>query len=1310
LFKPRAARIFRFLTVAATAAFALFCVLLLAVRFFFFPRIDDYRARIEATLTAQLGQPVAIAAIDTGWDGWNPRLTIRGVQIHDRDRPAAGPLVDLPRIDLVVSWTSLPLLDLRLKELAIDRPQLSVRRDKAGRLHVAGIEIDPDRQSDDQPATEWLLRQPSIVVTDALLTWTDELRGAPQLVLDNVQFRLEHSFGHHRFGLVGTPPAELASPLDFRGDVTDASLKDWRDAHGRFYVRLDYADIALWHEWIPLPIPVDNGKGALRAWFDFAGGAPTGMVADFELADVRTRLGKNLPQLDLANVAGHLDWKRQAGKRVLLASGLTFTTPAALTLAPTDFDLTLTEASDGSINGGSLTIDRLDAEPLTALAAHLQLPESLRRILVQYSPRGIISNGKFSWSGPSSANSDIPEKFSASGNLQRVGLAPVQGVPGITGLSGTFDLDQAHGSANFDSRDLRLDAPRLWNESLVFSSVGGGMTWNKRDGDWRVAIDNLRLAGAPVSGVVNGTWTSKGDGPGRLDLRASLGNAAVPEIARFMPLVLSAGLRDWLRDSLKQGTASDVRVNVTGDLADFPFADNRNGKFLISLKVSDGTLSFMPDWPPIEGLDAELKFEGARMSIDAVRARSLGAQLGPTKADIPNLGAANPILTVVGTASGPTSEFLRYIAQSPVDGWIDHVTEGVTATGSGKLELKLTLPLGKERDAKVAGDYEFVANELRFPNVPMLGRVNGRLAFTEQEVRAQEVAFEALGGPAKVGISSVDGHVRVAGSGTANLAAMRNELDLPMLDHVSGSTDWQVTMDSAASAVSWSVSSSMKGAMVDLPAPIGKSAADAAPLKIERREVTGRANEDLVTADYGNVLRVVAHRSLVAKEMAADRVLVSLGAGSAGMEAPSRPGIAVRGQLSQLDIDQWLALYAREKRRGTGGATNRGHTLDMNSLDLDLGKLDIFGRVLHDFKVNAQREGEDWQLTMAGREVDGHATWRGASAELPNGRLTARLTRFVPPGPGELHVVRGEPDALGNTANPWPELDIVSDTFVSKGRDLGKLDLVAQPAGSDWHIQQLSLSNPDGRLDANGWWRVHGDGQQTLIDATVDVTDAGGYLARFGYGDLVRNAPTKISGKLQWTGAPNDFDYPSLTGSFNLHSGSGQFLKIDPGIGKLLGVLSLQALPRRITLDFHDVFSEGFAFDDIAGDVRIDNGVMHTGDLKLAGPAAAVAINGDVDLEKETQRLEVRVQPSLSSGVSAGAAVLFIANPLVGVAVGAGALIAQKLFNNPIDQMFSFEYRVTGPWADPLVERVNGRELTTKAPPGAGFGSEPITK
>jgi len=200
-----------------------------------------------------------------------------------------------------------------------------------------------------------------------------------------------------------------------------------------------------------------------------------------------------------------------------------------------------------------------------------------------------------------------------------------------------------------------------------------------------------------------------------------------------------------------------------------------------------------------------------------------------------------------------------------------------------------------------------------------------------------------------------------------------------------------------------------------------------------------------------------------------------------------------------------------------------------------------------------------------------------------------------------------------------------------------------------------------------------------------------------GYPDAIKGAPTVIRGQLAWSGSPAEFDYPTLTGSIRVDVGRGRFTKIEPGIGKLLGVLSLQSLPRRMTLDFQDVFSDGFAFDEIAGDVRVSDGVMSTDNLRLVGPAAKVEIAGDVDLAKETQRLAVRVQPSLSASVSAGAALLFIANPIIGAAVGAGSLLAQSMLKDPIEQFFSYQYTVTGRWSDPVVTK-GGTPTAVAAP------------
>jgi uncharacterized protein YhdP len=401
--------------------------------------------------------------------------------------------------------------------------------------------------------------------------------------------------------------------------------------------------------------------------------------------------------------------------------------------------------------------------------------------------------------------------------------------------------------------------------------------------------------------------------------------------------------------------------------------------------------------------------------------------------------------------------------------------------------------------------------------------------------------------------------------------------------------------------------------------------------------------------------------------------------------------------LPEFDVDEWLALYDKEFARATASPP----AIALQGLQVEAGRLDAFGRAFHDMKVDASRADGEWRLRIAAREVDGTATWRGAAPSLPNGRVMARLSRFVAPGPGELHPVRSEVGAHERHKNTWPELDIASDALVTRaGHDIGKFELLAQPTGPDWRITRMALTNPAGRIDASGWWRIARDKQATELDLKVATDDAGAFLDRFGYPVAVRQAPTTITGRLSWAGAPNDFDLATMSGDLTLHAGAGQFTKIDPGIGKLLGVLSLQSLARRITLDFRDVFSEGFAFDDINGGFRIEKGTMKTDNLRLDGPAAQVTLTGTIDLAKETQQLDVRVKPALSSMFSAGAAALFIANPVVGAAVGAGTLLAQKLLNHPLDQMFSYDYRVTGSWSDPQVARVGSRAVTAAPPPG----------
>ena len=671
------------------------------------------------------------------------------------------------------------------------------------------------------------------------------------------------------------------------------------------------------------------------------------------------------------------------------------------------------------------------------------------------------------------------------------------------------------------------------------------------------------------------------------------------------------------------------------------------------------------------------------------------AQIGATHAEIADPWSAQPVLSIDGAAAGPTTAFLAFIANSPVAGWIDHATDAAMATGDGSLAFRLDLPLGDPGATKLAGSYRLTDNTLRFAGVPPLAGVNGNITFTQDGVRARDVAAEVLGGPVKLRLDSAsDGALRVNATGTSNLQQLRTQIASPALDKVSGSADWTFALTVRNGVPAWTVDSTLQGAAIDLPAPLGKAASATAPLHVERAAIDAR--DDSIVVDYAHSVRLLLHRHDSGEGMVADRALVLVGKAAAEHAVPERPGIWIRGDLPLLDVDGWLAA-------GIVGAAGPGSDgLALEGVDLDAAALSVFGRRFTQVAAVARRQGTEWRVKVDGEGLAGTATWHGASAGNPGGRLVARLARLsLPPSATAAASAEsagpdsGAPAQPAATTERWPEVDLVADAFSSKGHALGALELLADSTGPDWQIRKLSLANDAGRIDARGWWRNATGRSQTRLNVALDVKEAGAFLARFGWPNVVKGAATRIDGEVAWDGAPSAFDYPTLSGGFTLKSERGQFTRIEPGVGRLLGVLSLQALPRRMTLDFRDVFSEGFAFDSVTGDVRMQNGIMHTEDLRLTGPSAVVDIAGDADLAHETQQLKVRVQPSLSSGLSAGAAALFLANPLVGAAVGAGTLLAQKMLNNPLDQLFSYEYLVSGGWDDPVVSRAG---LSTPMP------------
>ena len=1293
-----------------------FVLIFLSLRYAVLPQIENYRGDIEQALSSSFNLPVTISGIDAGWRGLRPQLSLHGFQVRDAQ---GQPALAFDNVQAEVSWSSLFHFGLRLNRLEIAAPALNIRRDAQGRIFVAGLQINA--QNRNHNFANWLLAQHNIVISDATITWKDELRKAPPLELNRLNFHLQNHGSHHRFGLIADPPGELSKRLDIRGDLRGDDLDAPETWQGKAYAELDYVDLAVWRTWVDYPLELPQGSGGMRLWLSFAEKQLTSLTADISLDNVKLRLSKEMPMLELKRLNGRLTgkWLKngfEAGANHLALT--TLDTRDNVRIEPTDFLFRRYE-EDSLIGGksirGEFSANGLDLGALARLSTYIPFDAGMRQKLDAAAPQGKVFDLSFSWNespgvatgqDAPAATSPIPASpasYTLRVRFERLGLRAMGMLPGFEGVSGSITGNEKGGTIKLASRNMAMELPAVFSEPrLELTLLDADAGWEtKQEGEQnlvKVKIDHAAFENSDATGRLDGSYLSQPGGLGVMDISAKLTNAAGSAVWRYMPLVIGKNVRDWLQTSIIGGHSEETTLRLKGDLKRFPFNDG-SGIFEVKSRFKDASLRYVSGWPQIDGISGDLEFVGKRMTIKASQANIYGVTLNNVKAEIADLETLDEVIAIHGKANGPTADFLRFIETSPVAEHIGHLTEDMNATGQGELDLKLVIPLRRLGDSKIDGAFQFANNKLALdPDVPPLTEANGRLQFTGDSFKAERIKAMLLGAPMTlVAKTTGEGMLTVNAEGSFSVDALRKQYGHPLLDHLSGGASWQGNIHVRRKNVELQIESQLQGISSSLPDPFNKSATEAKLLRVERKllnepqkpasqrkrkafSATGQprpfAPRDQVDIVFGNSLAARFVRRIGGNDgvTTPERGIIRVGE-IHPLTLPEK-GIAAFITLDKLDADFWRGLLAKPKNGNSNGVASNNE-LPLPSLDLKVNQLGAFGQTLNEVNVKASPHDGGWGGEIKSRELNGEITWFSPTDTRPLGLLRGRIRQFAINAASSLPSGASASEPLSEL----PGLDIEVDQFLLRGKPLGKLKLNAENHEGIWNTR-FDINNEDGKLSGEGKWRANQTVPGTQIKFNLDVRSIGKILTRLGYVDAVRRGKATLEGEVAWNGSPIAIDYPSMSGSLKLDAANGQFNKLEPGVGRLLGILSLQSLPRRITLDFRDVFSEGFAFDSITGQVNIVQGIMETKDLQLQGPSAKVLMNGSVNLPQETQNLKVRVQPAVGESLAVGA---MLAHP----AAGAVAWLAQKILRDPLDQAFAFEYAISGTWADPKVEKLS---------------------
>ena len=267
---------------------------------------------------------------------------------------------------------------------------------------------------------------------------------------------------------------------------------------------------------------------------------------------------------------------------------------------------------------------------------------------------------------------------------------------------------------------------------------------------------------------------------------------------------------------------------------------------------------------------------------------------------------------------------------------------------------------------------------------------------------------------------------------------------------------------------------------------------------------------------------------------------------------------------------------------------------------------------------------------------------------------------------------------------------------------LGRLLLTTEPISGGVRFSEMSLEGPLLRATASGQWTIDAtDYAQTELRVDAHSDDLGQLLHALDYYSESQGAPADAQLSLTWPGGPERFSLERARGSLSMELGAGRLLAVDPGVGRMLGLVNLSALTRRLTLDFTDVTDPGFGFDSISGSASIGGGQARLNNVELLSSTADIRITGVTNLVERTFDQKVQVTPKVGSGVAIAGAVA--GGPLVGAAV----LLADKISGGAMDRIGRQEYQVTGPWAEPKIEHLSSSVLTGGATGVSASKAEP---
>ncbi len=1253
----------------AYVAACIVILLAIAVGLFrlFLPRVPEYQEEIKGWASAAIGMQVEFSDMDARWGLSGPEL-----QFYDAELLRLGSgarIVVAEEVGIGIGLMRLLFEQaLIVDRLVIRETSVDIHQFADGSFQFQGISTDEllesfSGESETQLSIEVIgedieLRfmqpgdeQPHFFAVPRVSVSVDENR-----VAVDADIRLPEELGRQ---LSVSATQLLAAPVDARSwdifvNADDVSLPGWSDLAGSSR-------------------RLESGNGDMELALAFANGRVTTATAELDFADVA------LVEGDFFDLSGRIEVDVSADDWLLAANEL------SISLQDHEWPETTLRVEAGVDRDGKIvmldtTASYLVLDDLRLIAPWLD--EDQKAVLDDYAPSGIVRN---LIATVSEIGSDGP-RFNVSAELDRVGIAGSQTRPGIRGFSGLLRANRSGGRVEIDSDDFEVHAPEYIADVIEIDRADGTVIWRNSNNRTTILSDSIAITSEFFDSQSNVQLLIHKDGSSpEIDLASTWSISDIAEAKRYIPRKgLKPKLYDWFQMALVDGSIPRGTTTLNGPLDKFPF-DGGEGRFLMEASVRNMTFKYHQLWPATEQSDMEVILDNARLYTTENHSVSAGIPVVNAKVNIPDL--RDPVLSIESFSTGTLEAIREFSIQSPIAKVFGGQLDRVTISGDASFTLELIVPLKRDR----VQEFEFVSR-IRSNNGtlavegfdPPITDLIGEVTIEREHISSEGLGGRFLGEEVSISLQKSDDpqfSIVAITDGTVTADGIVNHLGVPIEGLVNGAASYQTRIlfpsgkVETPSPLTIKIESDFEGMAFLLPEPVGKTAESALQVSGDIRFLPGGAGIESAGFAENRIAWELAFEppdegeesDEVEQGWDFDRGVVALGGHV--MESADTRGLHIRGSTGVVRLQDWLSL-SRSGEKKVGAAAR------IRSIDLLVEDLYVVGQHLKAHRLQVDRSAQDWLVQLDGEDVVGSVfvpyDFGGDRA------MVLEMAKLRLPG----DETDTESESILDPRN-LPPMQLTATEFAFGDRYLGAVEATLEKTENGLVATKITTTDETFGIVGTGRWIADDNdplGSRSYVTATLTSTDVERTMNRLSYTPGIVSDAMSMIIDLNWSGGPRADFFDVLDGEVQVRFGDGQLEEVEPGAGRMFGLMSIVALPRRLSLDFRDVFSKGFGFDKIAGTFRIDDGITYTCDLSLEGPAADIGIVGSADISNRTYDQTAIVSANVGNTLPIVGAVV------AGPQVAAALLIFSQIFKKPLQEVGQVYYAIDGSWDDPTVD------------------------